>query len=51
MVFALVDHIGSDVLRIIAKDITAGFVGLLEFAIFINQTIRKKIKTMWDEVY
>lgn len=42
MIWALVDHIGTDVVRIIVKVITAGFVGMLEFAVFVDRTIGMK---------
>lgn len=44
MIWALVDHIDSDILRIVVKVVTAGFVGLLEFSIFVDRTIGIKNK-------
>lgn len=42
MIWALVDHIDSNVLCIIVKVVTAGIVGFLEFAIFVDRTIGTK---------
>lgn len=41
MAWALCDKLGNQVVRIILKIITAGFVGLIEFAIAIYGTLRK----------
>lgn len=42
MIWVLVDKIGLNVVRIIAKAITAGLIGLLELEIFADMTIKKK---------
>lgn len=42
MIWVLVDKIDSNIVRIVVKVITAGFVGLLELAIFTDMTIKKK---------
>lgn len=42
MIWVLIDKIDSNVVRIVVKAITAGFVGLLELAIFADMTIKKK---------
>lgn len=42
MIWVLVDKIDSNVVRIVVKVITAGFVGLLELVIFVDMTVKKK---------
>lgn len=39
MIWALVEHININVICIILKVITAGFIGMLEFSIFVDRTI------------
>ena len=42
MIWALCDKVGNQIVRIILKVVTAGFVGLMEFSVAVSRIIKKQ---------